>query len=96
MSLNSNSDNDASRISRRVFLKSCVASGLFAGAASAVQTMRKSGNEAAQAGGNRPNIVLILADDLGAVDTSLGGSSFYPTPSLKRLAKRGVLPRGRA
>ena len=42
-------------------------------------------------GRGRPNIVLILADDLGAVDTSLGGSSFYSTPNLRRLAERGML-----
>ena len=40
---------------------------------------------------DRPNIVLILADDLGAVDTALGGSRFHRTPNLERLARRGML-----
>ena len=40
---------------------------------------------------DKPNIVLILADDLGAVDTALGGSSFHRTPNLERLAERGML-----
>jgi arylsulfatase A-like enzyme len=38
-----------------------------------------------------PNIVLILADDLGAMDTTLGGSTFHRTPNLERLARRGML-----
>ncbi len=38
-----------------------------------------------------PNIVLILADDLGWADTSLyGHTRLYQTPSLERLAKRGM------
>lgn len=37
-----------------------------------------------------PNIVLILIDDLGAVDLGCFGSSFYETPNLDRLAERGV------
>jgi len=38
----------------------------------------------------RPNVVLILADDLGWVDTSFTGSKLYRTPNIERLAKRGV------
>lgn len=38
----------------------------------------------------RPNIILILADDLGWVDTSLTGSHLYKTPNIERLAKRGM------
>ena len=38
----------------------------------------------------RPNVILILADDLGWVDTSFTGSTFYRTPNIERLAKRGV------
>ncbi|MDR1958224.1 MAG: sulfatase [Planctomycetaceae bacterium] len=38
----------------------------------------------------RPNIVFILADDLGWTDTKPYGSSFYPTPNIERLAERGV------
>ena len=39
----------------------------------------------------RPNLVFILADDLGWKDTSLYGSTFYETPNLERLARRGMM-----
>lgn len=39
---------------------------------------------------DKMNVILILADDLGASDTSLGGSTFHQTPNLARLAERGM------
>jgi len=39
---------------------------------------------------DRPNIVLILADDLGWADTDLDGPGYYETPNLRRLAKEGL------
>ena len=36
------------------------------------------------------NVVLFLADDLGWKDCSLNGSTFYETPNLDRLARRGM------
>jgi len=39
----------------------------------------------------RPNIVFILADDLGWADTTLyGHTKFYRTPNVERLARRGM------
>ncbi len=38
----------------------------------------------------RPNVIFILADDLGAHDIACLGSTFYETPNLDRLAKRGA------
>ncbi|HMV47675.1 MAG TPA: sulfatase-like hydrolase/transferase, partial [Blastocatellia bacterium] len=39
----------------------------------------------------RPNIVLVLADDLGWKDVGYQGSDFYETPNLDRLAKAGMV-----
>lgn len=38
-----------------------------------------------------PNVVFILADDLGWRDTSLYGSKFYETPNIDGLARRGMM-----
>ncbi len=38
----------------------------------------------------RPNVVLILADDLGVSDLGCFGSTYHETPNLDRLASRGV------
>ena len=38
----------------------------------------------------RPNLVLMLIDDLGWMDLSCYGSAFYETPRLDRLASEGV------
>lgn len=39
----------------------------------------------------RPNILLIFADDLGWRDVGFNGSDFYETPNLDRLAKKGMV-----
>jgi arylsulfatase A-like enzyme len=44
----------------------------------------------AAAEGNRPNIVLIVADDLGWTDLSCFGSKYYETPNIDSLAGAGM------
>jgi arylsulfatase A-like enzyme len=39
---------------------------------------------------NRPNIIFILADDLGYTDLGCYGSQYYETPNIDRLAAEGV------
>lgn len=39
----------------------------------------------------KPNIILIMADDLGWKDTGFMGSKFYETPNLDALARQGIL-----
>ncbi len=39
----------------------------------------------------KPNIILIVADDLGWTDTGFMGSNFYKTPALDRLAVEGMI-----
>ncbi len=46
---------------------------------------------AAAASRRPPNLVFILADDLGWRDTTLYGSTFYETPNIERLARRGMM-----
>jgi len=41
-------------------------------------------------GAERPNVVFILADDLGWADLGCYGSTFYETPNLDRLARQGM------
>lgn len=70
-------------MNRRFFLK--CAAGALAGSLLPWRT-----SIAAPAGKVRPNIVFILADDLGAHDVGCFSSTFYETPSIDRLAARGV------
>ncbi|MBM4016812.1 MAG: sulfatase [Planctomycetes bacterium] len=49
------------------------------------------GDAAAAPPASRPNLLFILADDLGWRDTSLYGSTFYETPNVERMAKRGMM-----
>src|SRR5689334_19019117 len=37
-----------------------------------------------------PNILFILADDLGATDLGCYGSDFYKSPNIDKLAERGM------
>lgn len=50
-----------------------------------VQAKATNGNEA-----KKPNVVFILADDLGWSDVGCYGSKFYETPRIDQLAKEGV------
>lgn len=45
---------------------------------------------AAEEGTGQPNIIFILADDLGWRDAGYQGSSFYETPNIDALARQGM------
>jgi arylsulfatase A-like enzyme len=38
---------------------------------------------------NRPNIIIILTDDMGFSDVGCFGGNFVPTPNIDRIAKNG-------
>ncbi len=42
-------------------------------------------------GADRPNIVVFVADDLGWSDLGYSGSSFYESPNIDALSKRGMV-----
>jgi arylsulfatase A-like enzyme len=66
-------------MNRRQLLRTCLAggAGLLAG-------------RPALASARRPNIVIILTDDMGYADVSFQGATDIPTPHLDRLARTGV------
>jgi len=75
-------------MNRRDLLKNIA----VAGAAMAVPGwVGRAMAQAADKPGSMPNIVFILADDLGWKDTSLYGSTFCETPNIEKLAKRGMM-----
>jgi arylsulfatase A-like enzyme len=45
----------------------------------------------AQTGTDRPNVVIIIADDLGYGDVGFNGCKDIPTPNIDKIAKNGVL-----
>lgn len=49
------------------------------------------GAQAPAARSAKPNILFVLADDLGWKDVGYQGSDFYETPNLDRLAREGVV-----
>jgi arylsulfatase A len=71
-------------MSRRSFLRASAAGGLAAWAASAARTAGAAGS------GGRPNIVLIMADDLGYETIGANGGTSYATPVLDGMARGGV------
>ncbi len=46
---------------------------------------------AATAMDQKPNVIVILVDDMGWMDSSTYGSKYYHTPNMTRLAKEGML-----
>ena len=71
-------------LSRRQFLRAAAA-----GAACSVWGMPGKASSQTQRG-TRPNILFILADDMGWMDCELYGSRYYEMPHLTRLARRGM------
>jgi arylsulfatase A-like enzyme len=79
----------AKRLGRREFVRRTLAGASSAAACSAAAplSLARDGGR----GARRPNLLFILADDLGWGDLSCYGRPDYRTPNLDRLASEGVL-----
>ncbi|MEY4761366.1 MAG: hypothetical protein RLZZ200_1222 [Pseudomonadota bacterium] len=75
---------DQTTLSRRELLTSAVATGV----AASLPAMA-----GAEGSGDRPNIVWIMADDLGFADTGITGLRDGKTPHIDRIAKEGLFLR---
>ncbi|MDP8245035.1 MAG: sulfatase [Candidatus Hinthialibacter antarcticus] len=74
---------------RRRFLKTSLS--VSASALCSVKSINPVAHAAAQSTTkSRPNIVFILADDLGVKDLSNEGSSYYASPNIDRIAQMGM------
>ena len=74
--------NDRSMMTRRRFVQATAAGSVAAAG------LRLGGVGQAQAA--RPNIIFIMADDLGYADVSSYGQRDYTTPNIDRLAIEGL------
>jgi arylsulfatase A-like enzyme len=63
--------------------------GQFSGRPSRLRAEREEG-EASIMASSRPNILFILADDLGYADVSCYGRRDFTTPNIDRIAAEGV------
>lgn len=75
----------SSELSRRGFL-----AGIALGSAGGIAVRSSAGASVRLPSGQRPNIVLITADDLGYGDLSSYGRADFQTPQLDRLAAQGT------
>ena len=76
---------------RREFLKrSAAAAGAVAGVLGGWRALAAAESESRRASGDRPNIVMVLADDLGIECLSTYGGTGHETPNLDKLAAQGM------
>src|SRR5260221_115927 len=57
---------------------------------SALMLAPEAALHAANAPATKPNIIFIMADDLGYTDVACFGSKYYETPNIDRLAAQGM------
>jgi arylsulfatase A len=75
------------KYTRRGFLK---AAGMAAGALALGGCTEAARTNSALAAATKPNVIIILVDDLGWADVGCYGSRYYETPNIDRLASQGM------
>lgn len=74
-------------------LMGCIRPGMAVIAALLLVSLSSERSWAQSSEASRPNIVFVLADDLGYNDCSFGGESRYRTENLERMAREGTILR---
>ena len=75
-------------MNRKILLSVAVAAGITAGGVGTLAAKPSLSSPAGSAAASRPNVIVILADDMGYADGM--GNTEIPVPNLQRLAKEGV------
>ncbi len=86
---NSPNDMKRKRDQEGTALSRCLTFGLFCGAIGSLLATACPVH-AGQVLAQKPNVIFILADDVGAYDLGCYGSAFHDTPNINSLAARGV------
>jgi len=79
---------------RREFLKDCIVGAGFLGlgaAAARAAFVLENRSLSLRLGHKRPNIIFIMADDMGWRDAGFMGSLYYETPNIDKLAGQGMV-----
>lgn len=63
---------------------------LWIGAAAAGAPPASAAASGVDTGAGKPNVVFVLADDLGYTDVACYGSKYYETPNIDRMAAQGI------
>ncbi len=81
-------ENKSQNVSRRSFLKT--AASFAAGSTVAANFMGSGGSAFGEELKTKPNVIFIMADDIGYSDLECYGQDYFPTPNTSKLAEQGM------